>query len=127
MWDMSGAKSSWDSDIKNDWKNHVKKYVSSKQYLRENGKPVVCIFGIGLRDRQQAKPSMSLSLIRWLQAEGLYVIGSGPYYWRTDGHDAASGFDKVHAAFDAVMPWAVGRYNTVTDFQHKVPQVKGDA
>jgi len=127
MWDMSGGSAQWDTDIKNDWKNYVKKYTSSKQYLKENGKPVVCIFGIGLTDRQQAKPSMSLALIRWLQAQGLYVIGSGPYYWRTDGHDSASGFDAVHAAFDAIMPWAVGRYNNVNDFQKKVPQIQGDA
>lgn len=95
--------------------------------MKENGKPVVCIFGIGLGDHTQATPSSSISLIRWLQNQGLYVIGSGPYYWRTGGHDAASGFDQVHAAFDAIMPWSVGRYNTVTDFQDKLSMIKGDA
>jgi hypothetical protein len=127
MWDMSGASKQWDTDIKNDFKTYVKNYTSTQQYLKEEGKPVVCIFGIGLTDRAQATPSSSLSLIRWLQAEGLYVIGSGPYYWRTGGHDAASGFEEVHAAFDAIMPWAVGRYNTVTDFHHILPQIEGDA
>jgi len=127
MWDMSGAASSWDTDIKNDWKTYVKQYASSQQYLKENGRPVVCIFGIGLSTRSEATPSKSLSLIRWLQSEGLYVIGSGPYYWRTSEHDAASGFDEVHAAFDAIMPWAVGRYNTISDFNNKVSHIEADA
>ena len=126
MWDISGTADGWDTDIKNDFKNYVKNYTSSKQYLKEKGKPVVCIFGIGLHT-EKASANSSLSMIRWLQAEGLYVIGSGPYYWRTGGHDASSGFDAVHAAFDAIMPWAVGRYNNVKDFQNKIPMIEGDA
>ena len=105
MWDMSGAKSTWYNDIKNDWNNYVKKYTSSTRYLKEGGRPVVCIFGIGLTDRTQATPSNSLPLIQWLQGQGAYVIGSGPYYWRTDGHDAASGFDKVRYAGGDAHKW----------------------
>ena len=101
MWDMSGASAQWDSDIKNDFNTYVKSYTANPQYLREGGRPVVCIFGIGLTDHEQATAESALALIRWLQGQGLYVIGSGPYYWRTGDHDALSGFDDVHAAFDA--------------------------
>jgi len=128
MWDMSGGSTHWDEDIKNDFKNYVKKYTSSQQYLKENGRPVVCIFGIGVTKQTHThSASSALSLVRWLQNEGLYVIGSGPYHWRTGGADALSGFDKVHAAFDAIMPWSVGRYGSATDFQHKFQQTQGDA
>lgn len=128
MWDMSSGGNSWDQDLKNDWKANVKSYTRSRQYLKENGKPVVAIFGIGLSSRAKATPSKSLSLIRWLQAQGCYVIGSGPFYWRTRNNDAASGFDEVHAAFDAIMPWAVGRYNSVSRFNSKHnSQIEGDA
>jgi hypothetical protein len=82
MWDMSGGSAQWDKDIENDYNTYVKKYMSNPQYLKENGKPVVCIFGIGLGDHTQANPGNSMSVIRWLQGQGLYVIGSGPYYWR---------------------------------------------
>merc|ERR1712023_197175 len=82
--------------------------------------------GIGLVDHDQATPKSSLSLIRWLQAKGLYVIGSGPYYWRAGGHDALSGFDEVHAAFDAIMPWSVGRYQNSMDFKSKLSVVQDD-
>jgi hypothetical protein len=126
MWDMSGAESSWDVDLRKDWEAYVKNYTASEQYLKEGGRPVVSIFGIGLTSRAQATPSQSLQLIRWLQAQGLYVIGSGPYYWRVGGRDAAKGFDEVHAAFDAIMPWAVGRYNSVGDFYTKLPTMEAD-
>jgi hypothetical protein len=107
---------------------YVQQYTSSGQYLKEGGRPVVCIFGIGLHDRAVATPSSSLALIKWLQAQNLYVIGSGPYYWREGGHDAAPGFDAVHAAFDAIMPWAVGRYKSAAEFASKsAPVVKADA
>merc|ERR1719446_812035 len=52
MWDMSGAQSSWDTDIKNDWSMYVKQYTSHQQYLKEDGKPVVVIYGLGLTDRE---------------------------------------------------------------------------
>merc|ERR1712012_447209 len=58
--------------------------------------------------------------------EGLYVIGSGPYYWRTGDHDAGSGYSDVHAAFDAIMPWSVGRYNSVTAFAGKKSRIEDD-
>jgi len=126
MWDMSNA-DSWEDHIKNDFQVYISKYTSQPRYLRENGKPVVCIFGIGLADRTAlAPPDASLSLIHWLQGEGLYVIGSGPYYWRTGDHDAGSGYSDVHAAFDAIMPWSVGRYNSVTAFAGKKSRIEDD-
>ena len=129
MWDMSGANgATWDADIKADYGAHVRNYTGRPQYLREGGRPVVCIFGIGLSGHTQATPSAALALIRWLQEEqGLYVIGSGPYYWREGGHDALDGFGAVHAAFDAIMPWAVGRYNTAAKFAGLLPLIEGDA
>ena len=129
MWDTSGASAKWGAAIRNDWNKYVRNYTSSPQYLKEGGRPVVCIFGIGLNESHiaQATPSSAVALIRWLQAQGLYVIGSGPYYWRTGGHDALDGFDAVHASFDAIMPWAVGRYTNVASLQGKLPLVVGDA
>ena len=128
MWDMSGASAQWDTDIKNDFRAYVQNYTASAMYLKEKGRPVVCIFGIGLEDHEQATVSSAMSLIRWLQSEGLYVIGSGAYYWRMGGHDALEGFDAVQAAFDALMPWPVGRYHDTADFHtNALPIAQGDA
>ena len=36
-------------------------------------------------------------------------------------HDSLERYDAVYAAFDAIMPWAVGRYPNEDDFQN-LPQ-----
>ena len=33
-----------------------------------------------------------------------------PFYWRTESRDSKPGFLPVYNAFDAISPWAVGRY-----------------
>jgi len=125
MYDMSGSYHS-DDIIKSDWKHYVAKYTSNPQYLREHGRPVVAIFGLGLDSHAKYLSAKdSLSLIHYLQSEGLYVIGSGAYSWR-GGHDQASGYDSVNAAFDAIMPWSVGRYNSVKDFHGESSRIDED-
>jgi hypothetical protein len=109
----------------------VKNYTSSERYLKEKGRPVVCIFGLGLVDHAQATVDSSLRFIRSLQANGFYVIGSGPYYWREGTHDALPGYSGVFTAFDAIMPWLVGRYSSAMssalDFSRLGPLVEADA
>ena len=106
---------------------YVKNYTSSERYLKEKGRPVVCIFGLGLVDHAQATVDSSLRFIRSLQANGFYVIGSGPYYWREGTHDALPGYSGVFTAFDAIMPWSVGRYSSALDFSRLGPLVEADA
>ena len=110
MYDMSGAAS-----------------TSSERYLKEKGRPVVCIFGLGLVDHAQATVASSLRFVRSMQANGFYVIGSGPYYWREGTHDALPGYSGVFTAFDAIMPWSVGRYSSALDFSRLGPLVEADA
>jgi hypothetical protein len=127
-WDI-GQRSdhSWDKKIKDDFNAHIKKYVHSSRYIKENGKPVVVIFGIGLASHSFATASTAKALIQWLQGQGLYVVGSGPYYWRTGNKDALRGFEAVHAQFDAIMPWSVGRYNAVGKFAEHQVSIAADA
>ena len=127
MYDMSGAASTWDTDIDADFVSHVKNYTSSERYLKEQGRPVVCIFGLGLVDHAQATVASSLRFVRSMQANGFYVIGSGPYYWREGTHDALPGYSGVFTAFDAIMPWSVGRYSSALDFSRLGPLVEADA
>ncbi|HZW69501.1 MAG TPA: hypothetical protein VFF57_01450 [Hanamia sp.] len=58
MYDLSGLKASGEdcSSIISDWKYlvdsiKVTNQQGPKTYLHENGKPVVCIWGIGFPDR----------------------------------------------------------------------------
>lgn len=120
----------WAEWIQEDWDNHVALYANASggRYLHEGGKPVVCIFGLGLSNHApMPEATDALALIQWLKARA-YVIGSGPYWWRTGCHDAAKGYDAVHAAFDAVMPWSVGRYGDQASFSTLFrAQAVGDA
>ena len=123
MWDASGAPNGnggWAAMVKNDWANVVANHTSNPAYLHEGGKPVVALFGLGLANHAPT-PSASdaVALINWLKQRA-YVIGSGPYWWRAGGHDAlpaSAGYAAVHAAFDAVMPWSVGRYASAAGFK----------
>jgi len=117
---------SWDKKLKDDYSKNIKKYVHNSRYIKEKGKPVVVIFGIGLISHEFATASSAKALIQWLQGQGLYVIGSGPYYWRTGSKDASSGFQSVHAQFDAIMPWSVGRYNDASHFARQQPLIEAD-
>lgn len=128
MWDVTGAsESEYDDMIKADWNNLISKYVGKEGYLHEGGKPVVCIFGLGIKQTPQPSASNVVSLLNWLKRRA-YVIGSGPYGWRSGDGDSLSNYGSVYKSFDAIMPWAVGRYGSVNSFNSKFNQVvKGDA
>jgi len=49
MYDVSGW-TNMQSEIKNDWLNKMSAYASSPAYARQNGKPVVAIWGFGFSD-----------------------------------------------------------------------------
>ena len=118
-WDVTNApETNWREWIKADWHDHVEPIISKcPQYLHHDGKPVVCIFGLGLRQKPSPPVAEILEMIGWLR-ERTFVIGSGPFYWRSGCNDALPDHDAVHAAFDAIMPWSVGRYSDCSKYQH---------
>ncbi|KXN87299.1 Mitogen-activated protein kinase kinase kinase A [Leucoagaricus sp. SymC.cos] len=75
-----------------DWNNLVyeKGVLNSSNYLKENGKPVISLAGIGLRDAGHT-PALIRSIVamfRRITPGGAYVIAYLPTYWRTLGVDA---------------------------------------
>lgn len=117
MYDISGlAETKFDS-IKNDWKNNMVgklHLTSSSMYAKQNGKPVVCIWGLGFTDRS-GTAALSLDLINWFKSEGCYVIGGVPTNWRTCTGDSKVGFENVYKAYDMISPWTVGRFANNTE------------
>jgi hypothetical protein len=113
-YDISGAHpATWVDDIEHDFTDVVRgqlDLLSSPQYARQDGKPVVCVWGFGFPDRP-GEGAESLALIQWLKAQGIYVIGGVPYTWRT-ADNTKPGFDAAFAALDMVQPWAVGAVTT---------------
>ncbi len=98
------------SEIKTDWINKMSAYTSSPAYARQNGKPVVCIWGFGFSEPSRPfMPAPCLEVINWFKAQGCYVIGGVPTWWRQGINDSRPGFFDVYTAFNMISPWMVGR------------------
>jgi hypothetical protein len=98
------------SELKTDWTTKMSAYTSSPAYARQNGKPVVCIWGFGFNDPGRPfAPAACLEVVNWFKAQGCYVIGGVPTWWRTGVNDSRPGFSAVYHAFNMISPWMVGR------------------
>ncbi|MCA1219457.1 discoidin domain-containing protein [Streptomyces sp. 8L] len=104
------------SEIKTDWTNKMKAHTASAAYARQNGMPVVCVWGFGFSDdhRDFTAPAC-LDVVNWFKSQGCYVIGGVPTHWRAGTDDSRPGFADVYHAFHMISPWMVGRISTVAD------------
>ncbi|MEU1470589.1 discoidin domain-containing protein [Streptomyces sp. NPDC005761] len=115
MYDVSDW-TTMQTDIKADWIGKMRAHTDSSAYARQNGRPVVCIWGFGFNDAQRPfAPEACLDVINWFRAQGCYVIGGVPTWWRTGDRDSRPGFTGVYHAFDMLSPWLVGRIGNVGD------------
>lgn len=115
MYDISNWEN-FNAEIKSDWTSVMGtslKVTASSAYAKQNGKPVVCIWGIGFLDRP-GDAATCIDLIKWFKDQGVYVIGGTPTWWRFDPgvdgnfHDSKAGFLDVYHSFDMISPWMVG-------------------
>lgn len=115
MYDVSDW-TAMQSEIKTDWTNKMSAHTASGAYARQNGKPVVCVWGFGFNDPQRPfTAAQCLDVVNWFKAQGCYVIGGVPTWWRTGDRDSRPGFADVYHAFDMLSPWLVGRIGNVAD------------
>ncbi|HEX6343118.1 discoidin domain-containing protein [Umezawaea sp.] len=104
------------SEIKTDWTTKMSAHTASPAYARQNGKPVVCIWGFGFNDDGRPfAPGPCQDVVDWFKARGCYVIGGVPTHWRTGTEDSRTGFAGVYRSFDMLSPWMVGRIGNVAD------------
>jgi len=85
------------------------KIFGSPNYIHQDGKPVICLWGFGFTHRLNA-PEASLAIIKWLKVKGYYVIGGVPTNWLTGKVDSYNNYSKVYNAFNMISPWSVGRF-----------------
>jgi hypothetical protein len=115
MYDVSNW-TNMQEELKSDWLNKMKAYTNSSSYAKQNGKPVVGIWGFGFNDQKHAfSASVCKEVIQWFKAQGCYVMGGVPTYWRTGVNDSRSDFSDTYASFDMISPWMVGRIATMAD------------
>jgi hypothetical protein len=115
MYDVSDW-TNFQSEIKTDWTSKMSAHTASSAYARQNGKPVVCIWGFGFNDPQRPfGPAACLDVVNFVKAQGCYVIGGVPTYWRQGINDSRPGFIDVYHAFNMLSPWMVGRIGRAAD------------
>ncbi|RYG70244.1 hypothetical protein EON80_08295, partial [bacterium] len=113
MYDCSGWQN-FEPKIKTDWQQTIVndlKLTESKAYARQNGKPVVCLWGLGYAGAPTTGPGnaeISLRVVNWFKANGYYVIGGFPGQWRSGTGDSRPDFKEVYSAVDMIAPWGVG-------------------
>jgi hypothetical protein len=127
MYDISGHKD-MQATLKEDWVNTITgklNLLSSPAYAKQNGKPVVCIWGMGYTQQPVpggGDPVACLDVINWFKSKGCYVIGGVPMAWRAGNNQSRGDFFSVYKAFNMISPWAVGaEVNTTYE-----PWIKGD-
>ncbi|MFB7494471.1 glycoside hydrolase family 71/99-like protein [Streptomyces sp. NPDC056161] len=112
MYDVTGW-TSMQSQIKEDWTSKMQAHTASSAYARQNGKPVVCIWGFGFNSSTRPfEPGPCKDVVDWFKAQGCYVIGGVPTHWRTGTDDSRAGFSDVYHAFNMISPWMVGRISS---------------
>ncbi|NJP47928.1 DUF7910 domain-containing protein [Actinacidiphila epipremni] len=115
MYDISGW-SNMQSEIKTDWTNKMKAHTASSAYAKQNGKPVVCIWGFGFNDNNHTfSAAACLDVINWFKGQGCYVIGGVPREWRTGTGGSRAGYGDVYHALNMISPWMVGAIGNAGD------------
>jgi len=115
MYDVSGW-TNMQSELKTDWTNKMSAYTASSAYARQNGKPVVCIWGFGFNDDNHPwSAAVCLEVINWFRNQGCYVIGGVPTHWREQNSDSRPNFIDTYKALNMISPWMVGRIGNAGD------------
>lgn len=115
MYDVSGW-TNMQTEIKADWTDKMSVYTASSAYAKQNGKPVVCIWGFGFNDdNHNFTSAQCVDVIKWFQSKGCYVIGGVPTHWRDQDSDSRPDFMDTYKAMDMISPWMVGRISNAND------------
>ncbi|GAA3149769.1 discoidin domain-containing protein [Streptomyces rameus] len=115
MYDVTGW-TNMQSEIRTDWTNKMSAHTASPAYAKQNGRPVVCVWGFGFNDDNHPfTADACLDVINWFKGQGCYVIGGVPREWRTGTGGSRAGYLGVYHAFDMISPWMVGAIGNVTE------------
>ncbi|KAG9016874.1 hypothetical protein FRB93_009404 [Tulasnella sp. JGI-2019a] len=114
MYDITGvAARKLNHVLKVDWAHMVlhKRILDSPNYLRENGRPVIAIRGVGIKGTSQDLSGWFaiISQLRSFTPGGAYIILSGSPHWRTPGQgdqENNPGFTQLYREVDAICPWS---------------------
>ncbi|MFE1957784.1 discoidin domain-containing protein [Streptomyces sp. NPDC059479] len=113
MYDATGW-TNMQPEMKADWLEKMRAHTESPAYARQNGKPVVGIWGFGFNEPNKTwSAAVCLDVVNWFKAQGCYVMGGVPTHWRSGNEDSRAGYLDVYHAFDMLSPWMVGRIGNI--------------
>jgi hypothetical protein len=104
MYDISD----WDNfqtEMKIDWTNKITgtlALTNSSAYAKQNGKPVMCIWGIASEDRPGNNTSWN-DVVNFMKGKGCYVILGVNKSWATNTL-------SIFTNGNMISPWCVGAY-----------------
>ena len=123
MYDISGVSDvSLYSKLITDWEYLVDTYdiLNAPGYVKEDGRPVVAIWGIGFKNRGLTTAT-SKAIIDYFHTNAApkyraYVMGGVPDGWRTlsGSSETGIGWKAIYNSLDMISPWSVGRYSSET-------------
>ena len=110
MWDISGW-TNFSTQLPADLTTNLKPLgvFNSKAYAHQNGKPVLCIWGIGVSGRTTDTAGL-IKVIDQLKHDGYYVIGGTARDWQKNKQ-----FEPVFGHLNMLQPWTVGSWRSVKD------------
>jgi hypothetical protein len=115
MYDVGGW-TNMQSEIKADWTSKMSAHAASGAYARQNGRPVVGIWGFGFNDNNHPwDPATCLDVINWFKSQGCYVMGGVPREWRTGTGGSRAGYSDVYHALNMLSPWMIGAIGNAGD------------
>jgi hypothetical protein len=98
MYDLNAWRSA--SVLQTDWDGGTSSFTSSSAYAKQNGKPVVAMWGIGM---SYMSASEQLAAINYFKGRGCYVIGGVSSMWREN-----TGQMNVYHSLNMISPWMIG-------------------
>ncbi len=100
--------------IQSDWTNTIVgtlHLTSSPNYAKQNGKPVVCLYGVCQSGR--GNPTDWQTRINWFKSQGCYVIGGCAGFSPSNPANV-----PAYTALNMILPWRVGALGNLAAFQN---------
>jgi hypothetical protein len=104
MYDISDW-TNFQTEMKTDWTNTIVgtlALTNSSAYAKQNGKPVVCVWGVGVDGRPGNNTSWN-DVVNFFKGKNCYVIIGTKRAWATN---TISVYTNAHM----ITPWAVGTF-----------------
>lgn len=91
--------------------DRLKEWVlDSPSYLHEEGRPVLQLWGFGVKGNCRCTPEQALEVVEYARRQSFYLIVGTPAGFRESGTDSLPEFAPVYEKFDMISPWQVGRF-----------------